>query len=218
MNHAPRSRAFSLLEVLLALALSTLLAGLAFLVLSSLTDSKRLAQAAADDQRAIGLFFDRLEDDLAAAVASDTSSGSGIVGASSSLTILSRGVGIPTDPSLGEQAARDQLSDLRGTRFTLDAGLLLASRWIGPTPTSTAPSEPIAKGLADLRFRYYGGPSTKPTWSDTYNASDADSLPLAVEVSVWSFSKGPALTNPDDPGSRRPPDRSRLIAIPDAAP
>ena len=217
MKQPSRRRAFTLIEALLALALTTMVAVLAFSFLSTLAASKKLATRAADEQRSVGLFLDRLEDDLAAAVAADPAAGAGIVGSSSSLQVLSRGVGIPTDPALGEQAAREQLSDLRGTRFSLSGSQILGARWVGPTAGAAAASEPIvgasdsSVGVASLRFRYFDG----ETWSDAFDSAKANALPVAIEVGVWYASAGPAPITPDAP-ELRAPDRWRLITIPDA--
>ena len=206
-------RGFTLLESLLALALTAMVSVLAFSFLSTLAASKKLASRAADEQRSVGLFLDRLEDDLAAAVAADPAAGAGIVGSSSSLQVLSRGVGIPTDPTLGEQAAREQLSDLRGTRFALSGQQIVGARWVGPTAGAASGNEPITgeAGVAGLRFRYFDGES----WADSFDSAKANALPVAIEVGVWYASAGPALLDPDSPGSRAP-DRWRLITIPDA--
>jgi type II secretory pathway pseudopilin PulG len=215
MTQPPRRRAFTLIEALLALALTTMVAVLAFSFLSTLAASKKLSARAADEQRSVGLFLDRLEDDLTAAVAADPAAGAGIVGSSSSLQVLSRGVGIPTDPALGEQAAREQLSDLRGTRFNLSGEQIMGARWVGPTAGSSASAEPIAggngAGVAGLRFRYFDGSA----WSDAFDSAKSNALPVAIEVGVWYASAGPALLDPDSPGLRAP-DRWRLITIPDA--
>jgi prepilin-type N-terminal cleavage/methylation domain-containing protein len=216
-----RRRGFTLLEAMLALALTALVTVLAFSFLSTLAASQRVAKRAAEEQRSVGLFFDRLEDELAAAVAADPAAGAGVVGGPTSLQVLSRGVGIPTDPTLGEAAAREQLSDLRGIRFALAGNAITGSRWVGPTGGGGA-AEPIVggasgesgepTGVAGLRFRYFDG----KTWSETFNSAEANGLPVAVEVGVWTASGGPMKVT-EEGTDLRAPDRWRLITIPDAA-
>jgi hypothetical protein len=202
------------MEALLALALTLMLAGMVSSFLYTLSRSKKLAQDAAVELRSVGTFFDRLEDDLAACIAGGDGLGAGVVGAGDRLAVLSRGVGIPTDPALGEKAAREQLSDLRGTEFAFDGSAsVLGRRWIGAGgPSGQALA--VASGVAAVRFRYYDGKS----WSDTFDSSKSGGLPVAIEVGVWVASGGPAVAAEDTLGVGAPmraPDRWRVITVPD---
>lgn len=209
-------RGFSLVEALLALALTAMLAVMASSFLSNLSRAKRDSQAAALELRSIGTFLDRLEDDLATSLAGGDGLGAGIVGGSDRLVVLSRGVGIPTDPALGEKASREQLSDLRGTEFVFDgAGGILGRRWIGAS--GGGPSLPVAQGVGALRFRYFDGTA----WASSFDSSKSGGLPVAIEVSVWTAGSGAAAQAAKDVesgeiGARMPaPDRWRLITVPD---
>lgn len=227
-----RRRGFTLVEALLALALTAMLAAMVSSFLWSLSKSKQIAMADGARQRSLGLFMDRLEDDLATSIAGDDAIGAGIAGRADRLVILSRGVGIPTDPTLGEQAAKEQLSDLRGTEWAFAGATIVGRRWIGATPSGTL--EPVAEGIAGVRFRYFDG----KTWAGTYDSKARNALPVAVEVAVWDARGGPmsadgssAKVAPEEPAmaefggldvgsagagvTLRAPDSWRLITIPD---
>lgn len=209
-------RGFSLVEALLALALMVMLTVLASSFLWALTKSKRAAQSTAVELRSIGTFLDRLEDDLAASIAGGEGLGAGIVGGRDRLLVLSRGVGIPTDPEQGEKASREQLSDLRGTEFAFDgAGNILGRRWIGAGGGGEA--QPVAEGVGSLRFRYFDGTQ----WTSDFDSSKTGGLPVAIEVAVWSAGSGLAAraageVEAGEIGATMPaPDRWRLITVPD---
>lgn len=209
-----RRPGFSLVEALLALALMVVLTVLASSFLWTLTASKRAAQATAVELRSIGTFMDRLEDDLAACIAGGEGLGAGIVGGRDRLLVLSRGVGIPTDPQQGEKASRQQLSDLRGTEFAFDgAGAILGRRWIGAAGGGQA--QPVAEGVGALRFRYFDGTS----WTSSFNSSGTGGLPVAIEVSVWRAGVAAQAATDVEAGeigaSMPAPDRWRLITVPD---
>ena len=72
----------------------------------------------------------------------------------------------------------------------------------------------VATGVAALRFRFFDGEG----WSDSFDSSKSGTLPVAIEVGVWSASGGAASTGEvgkDIGAVMRAPDRWRLITVPD---
>lgn len=181
-------RGFTIVEAMLALLLTGMLAAMVSSFLWTVSRSKNAAEVDGAEQRALGMFMDRLEDDLTACIAGDETLGAGIAGGATKLAVLSRGVGVPTDPGLGEQAARDQLSDLRGTEFALQGSVIVGRRWVGPTAGGAG--EPIATGIAGVRFRYFDGKQ----WATAFDSKSRNALPVAIEVAVWMTAGGPMQT------------------------
>ncbi len=218
--------------------------------------------------------FDRIEADLAAAVAGDDVLGAGVKGDATSLRILSRGVWL-TGPEQGEAAgpaersaedgqpgpAKAELSDLIGVEYRFSAGSaamaapttgasggvgvgrLTVRRWLAEAGASPPAEEALVSDrVARLRLRYFDGQN----WSDSFDSLAAGGLPAAIEIALWtrapaavSASPAPQTGGPAglpagagglsaaeparaDPGfpdqsqpNLGPPDRLRVIAIPD---
>lgn len=236
-------RAFSLFETLIALGLIVVLSASVFTFIFELLDRReRLIDATlATGSRAA--IFDRLERDLAAAVVA-TGQRAGVVGASESISVVSRGVVAPRSPddtgSPGDLVSAE-------LRFESDTGRLLARS--APVLRSSSEPEfvPIADGLRSVRFRFHDGRA----WRDSFNSRSAGRLPMLVELSLWAgrpddpedpeeldpladaspdadapedlFNTGPRsaqlsaddLLEPEDLG---PPTRRRVFIVPDAGP
>ncbi len=242
MKHRP---AFTLVEVLVAVALLLLLAGAVSSFLWQLLDRESRVLDWTARSRTASVMFDRLQRDLFTAVAS-TPDGPGVVGDPTGMVIAHRAF-LVDDPDL---------SDLQRTEIRFDprAGTLRLTRrdWARPPiggENEAHPDEPVpaddtppADGIRAVRFRYHDGRAWRSSFSSTR------SLPAAVEVAVWfgGISDGDirAADEPpaaqemmagdrgaDDPSTaslidtlgqprgrppQREPDRLRVIAIPDA--
>ena len=240
----PRSRrAFTLMEVLLAVALVAALVSsmLAFLV--DVSASRTRAQAAAASRRAADILMDRVESDLMTCIVGNADV-AGIDGSSTSLQILSRGVAAPL--ALRDSPGRT-LGDLQRAICSFDPDEHSLSAWRGPIDAHSAPVL-MGATLAQVRFRYHDG----VRWMDSFNSAIERRLPVAVEVAVWvhdpesqreveqaSAGSGDARVpldddvpasdpfdsmleggeDDDEPSSmldRTLPDRLRVITIPDA--
>ena len=208
----PRPRGFTLVEVLLALALVAILVAAMFALISELGERRRVIGDDWRRWRGTDVLFDGLERDLACVIAGDPSLGAGLKGNESSLTLLTRGVWIDAEATSGESQARHR--DL--TRVSYGPGN--AGDWPcrrtevlrGTTPDRARErSGSLAQGVEEIRFRYLDGPE----WHDSFDSLASGRLPLAVEITVW-------FTRPSAPssaiGEASPaPDRTRVIAIPD---
>mgnify|MGYP002783738535 CR=1 FL=1 len=221
-----RRRAFTLLEVLVALGLMAMLAGSLWAFMDNLGRTRRVSMAEAREQRSLTLLMDRLEDDLTGAIAGDSSMGAGILGTSTSLSLISRGVGIPLSAEGGVESTKAMLSDLRTTRYRFDrgSGTIRASRAHGAGGGGGG-EEPAAEGVALVRFRYFDGRE----WRTEFDSLKAGTLPVAMEVSIWQTRGGPVWGEdqvmPESEGGvsealedaepARPADRVRLLVVPD---
>ncbi|MCC6907740.1 MAG: hypothetical protein IT430_07355 [Phycisphaerales bacterium] len=243
--HQPPSRAFTLMETLVALGLLLVLVGLVFAFGMNLTASRDRLNRHMRRSQAVRVFLDRLEQDLRTSVASDAGQGAGIVGDGSSIKVLSRSVG-----AMGQsQGLATALSDLQRSEFRWDDGARLLQGSRGAASADPALSN-IADDLGYVQWRYHNGSG----WVERFDSGASGRLPVAVEVAVWFVApprdpQEPGLEEdllaqePDDPlaamfGSPRPaspdstdvpvevmeeerrdwppPDRVRLIIIPDA--
>lgn len=233
-------RATTLLELIVALALGAALLVAVFAFLGDLLSTRERIRTGATRQASIAALFDRLDADLAMAIAADARGGagsSGVVGGPSSLALLTRGVLV--DPTSGPAALRD----LQRTeyRFERDAHRLSARRSAATTAASGEWFD-FDGEIEALRFRYHDGEN----WLETFHSAAAGGLPVAVEVSVWFVPSaavdaaeatrdgavdGADVATIDEPANaraeigadtpelpRRPPDRRRVIAVPDARP
>lgn len=239
-------RAFSLLEVMLAVAMIAALAGgLSTFLYGVLQRREAINRFAAASSRADDI-VSRLESDLATCVAFDAATGSGVRGGARSILIVSRGVGPKSDR---EQSL---LAPMQVTEMEFDAAAgTLRARRRAPDDAG-APWDTIPRVIAALRFRYHDGTQ----WRDSFDSAQEGMLPVAIEVCIWTgepSSAGPAASSPGSgaPAARgatggsgeegvdgggvgqaepesasevgptatlpaRPPDRTRVLVIPDA--
>ncbi len=218
-----RARAFTLMEVLLAVALVLLLSGAVYGFLWNLLGQRdRVAQTAAEAGTA-GAIIERIEADLLGSLAGAAGK-SGIAGTTSSLRLLSRGVAVPVDDS--ERAGA--LGDLHGTEIVFDrvSGVVRARRWYAGGDGESE-FEEIGRGVQRLRFRYFDG----RRWVSAFDSAAEGRLPAAVEVAVWF---GALLERPETtaetertgagdeermgeppPTPDREPERVRVMVVPD---
>lgn len=230
---ANRRAAFTLLQVLVALGLVLAMLGAVFAFLHDIIDSRDRTRGRAQRQDAVGVLFDRLESDLALAIAGEPAVGSGVIGDRSSLRVLARGVAPePASPRRG-------LLDLQrhGYRHDPQARAVIATR--GPSRGGTAETIVLDGRIDLLRLRYHDGRA----WRERFDSRADGGLPAAVEVSVWfelpesileeltsledadatsevaEANEGQPTTFSAPRGSPLPklppPDRVRVIAVPD---
>lgn len=238
-------RSFTLLEVLIALALAIALLGSVFTFYFNVMNTRARLLERSERYRAATTLIDRLEAELMVAVAGAGNLNEGVRGNATTLTVAGRGVAA----SLAERGtlAPEVFSDLQVTRYQFDERarqLELTRRAAGHDDTSRR--EVISGRIARVRFRYYDG----TRWRSEYDSLDADALPHAVEVAIWfelpddeQADVGvPGIAPIDEPVARNTfdadagfdefgfamrddrgfedeplPDRLRIIRIPDAA-
>lgn len=172
-----RRRAFSLIEVMLAIGIVMVLAGVVYAFLFNLMDSRRRVVQYGDRSRVGVGMIEAIERDLMTTLAGDSRFGPGLKGSATSLTLLSRSVTLPI-----ETDAQTVLGDLQGVRFEWERsfGQLRASRW-DVLSGERAMSEVISDEVEYLQFRYFDG----RTWRGSFDSSAAGRLPVAIEVAVW---------------------------------
>lgn len=217
-------RAFTLVEMMVAVALTLALSGAVLVYIWRLMDAQDRMQTAASQSAGVEMLFARLEDDLVGVIAGDPRLGAGVKGDATSLTLLCRGT-----PPLGVAGAGGDLvrmeirfEEEEGTVFGLrssagtDGGGDDAAEDVFAADAGAIPrGEILIDGVRELRLRYRKGGS----WSDTFDSGSDEGLPEAVEVAVWFRGAGESEQEPTgamDDLSRPAPDRLRVIVVPDA--
>jgi prepilin-type N-terminal cleavage/methylation domain-containing protein len=203
VHHRHRHRArhgFTLLEVLIAIALILALSGTMFGFLFDMFNSRHRAREYSARQRAASTLIDRVESDLATCIVGDAQSGPGVWGDSTHLHVLTRSVLTSAAQSNADDA--ENFSDLQQAeyRFLPGAQRLEAQRSAvgvrnsaGPFSRGFLPLHDPAVTLPRVRFRYFDGQQ----WGDRFDSVQSGSLPVAVEVAVWFSSAAAAEPNAD---------------------
>ena len=229
-------RSFTLIEVLIAIALALVLGGTMFVFLQDVLATRGRTLEHAARQRAAATLIERIEGDLSACLVGDVRHGAGIAGDAVHLRILTRGV-------LTQLASRGvddpaALGDLHSVEYQFNAGnhSLEARKHLASESSDFAP---LGGSIAHMRFRYLVGRQ----WQESFDSLAANQLPRAVEVCVW-FNPWPgddadSSTAEDEPATQPgdgsgnfnddafaaksesesfrppPPDRRRVIVIAD---
>ena len=231
-----KRRGFTLLEVLVAIALISMLLGSLFAFLHDLLQSRSRALDYTARQLAAATLIGRVEAELASCIVGDDTSGPGVKGDAASLSILSRGVAVHLAQDGLESGVLGD-SQRSEYRFVDEAGEIEVRRmtpWAQPAPDFVSVG-PVHR----LRFRFHDGTG----WSDAFDSLAEGRLPQAVEVAVWYHAwPGEQETQPEALAERLTfdttggfddaafaqqsdielideprPDRFRVIVIPDAS-
>lgn len=170
-------RGFSLLEVMLAIGIVLLLAGVVYQFLFDLMDSRDRVVEYSDKSRVGVGMIETIERDLMTTLAGGSRFGPGLRGSPTSLTLLSRSVTLPI-----ETDSQTVLGDMQGVRFEWEKsrGQLRATRW-DVLSGDSAMSEVISDQVQYLQFRYHDGKH----WVGSFDSQSAGRLPVAVEVAIW---------------------------------
>ncbi len=191
MEHVRRRRdGFTLIEVLVSIAILAVLAHLVYQAFADTADVVRQVSARADLDHRARVIFSRLGEEL---VASDWQTGNartvflgtdGMEGgrAASTLRFSSR------SHFRGEPDVRE--SDLNLLAYGLEAGALVRREEGNPFSITdrTVEREELAPGVAAFTLRYWDGTD----WRDSWDAGRAKALPSAVlvELSLEAPSEG----------------------------
>lgn len=162
-------RAFTLIEVLLAIALTMVIAGTAIGLATTLLSRRAQIDEAAARDRGVAILMDQIEQDLMGVVAGSGGE-SGFVGSSREVTLKVRGVTL----------RREDLIEARYRFVASGDGALKAGRVVATRGGGTL-EETLADGVALMRLRFHDGVA----WVDGFDSGRAGELPWAVEVAVW---------------------------------
>ncbi|MFG0258724.1 MAG: type II secretion system protein GspJ, partial [Phycisphaerales bacterium JB041] len=177
-----RSRAMSLIEVMLALAILVVLSvGVTAFFFQVSSRQGRLIDIAAR-QRDASVVLGRLESAVMHAVAVGPDGAAGIKGDATSLTVITRGVWpmLAGDAAVGDACALTFFFDEPGQACTLVAQAVARTSGSSPQP------EPVLGRVERVRLRYSDG----RRWSDSFDSVSNGGLPVAVEVSIWFAAAG----------------------------
>ncbi len=169
-------RGFTLIEMLIAVALMSVLLGLVFAYWSNLTQSRERLAISIERQQALRVLLNRLERDLATVIADGGEFGAGVEGTATRLRLCTRGVNAAA-AARGEEAG---LRDLQVVTIEFRQGRGLTARAESPG-SATVSESTLSDRLGRVRFRYHDGRQ----WQDRFDSRSAGGLPTAIEVAVW---------------------------------
>ena len=207
--------AFTIMEVLVGLALTALLLGAVVSLVAELGRQRTLITANWRSSRGADAVLDRLERDIAFAIVGDNQRGAGVRGSEDSLTLLSRGVWVGTGPDLASLPA-PEYGDLTRIEYR-SAPSGSSGGGVAVSESLVAASAPQRSGtIADsvsLHFRYFD----RGTWLTEFDSLRRGRLPMAIEVTIWDgATAGEAAAERSGAAPVAMPARVRVIAIPDA--
>ena len=223
-----RRRAFTLVEVLLALGLVAMLAGSIFGFMWNIVRVRDAMAAESRDVQAGAAVVERIESDVLCGLAGDANVGAGVSGTATSLKVMTRGVAVPVGSEVDQ-------GDLQWSEFSFDraAGTIKARRG---KARGTAELELVSDHLQWARLRYFDG----KVWAESFDSLKSGGLPVAIEVALWfgpvwhaAGASEPTSPEPAIPGEEprearggsessstpegptREPDRLRIVVMPD---
>lgn len=166
----------TLIEMLVAIALLSVLLGGVFAFWQNLTAGRDRISTYVRREQAARVFLDRLESQLTCTMVSDARHGSGVVGRPFALRLLTRGVAVDRSPA-GEASG---LGDLQVVEYEFDRSANRLRARSGPAD-DPGPWVVVAEDLGLVRFRYHDGRG----WAGSYDAAGRNRLPVAIEVAMW---------------------------------
>lgn len=186
-------RGFTLIEVVVAIALLAALLGGLYAFVDGLRSNAKVADERAGQVASSEALLDEIENAMATTYVAGRDGAAGVAGEASSLSVRGRGWGFD-----------ENASDVVGCDVRVGGNGVEARRVVSG---KTREWETIG-GVVRVALRYHSGSE----WVTTFDSARAGRLPSAIEVSMW-FGPGAGEAG----GSRRAaPDRVRVIAVHDA--
>ena len=180
-----RSRGFTLVELLVALAIFALLAAFAYRGLDAMLQSREALQKESRKWRDLSLFMGRIERDLAAVLdrQAQGASGTRLQPVSSSLEVTTSRDGLALTRS-GAPLHENALAAPQRIGYRLLEGRVERLSWAGvdAAPRSEPVAVPVLAGVKGLRFRFL---DPRGEWRTTWGlAGSTERIPAAVEVTL----------------------------------
>ncbi|MDY7010190.1 MAG: type II secretion system protein GspJ [Planctomycetota bacterium] len=189
MNSRREKRAFTLLEMLVATAMTAVLAGSLYATLHVAFRARRSASESIEPVRKTQLALELLRADIQSAVVPKGVMAGSFLGENrtddsgrdcDSLLLHCTGAG----PSQPQQSGDIRMIELSCEPVDVGAGQILVRR-ITPNPLATdideTPQEVLCRGVHAFNLRYFDGEQ----WQDSWDSATRDNLlPLAVEVTL----------------------------------
>ncbi len=191
-----RSNAMTLLEVLLAISIATMLLGAIGKFAFDMAAARSRLAVEATRASCAEAIFTALDRAMETAVVEDAEQSSGIVGSESSLCVRSNALQLPTPGVGSERAPGCTATQVRfvGGRVTLDLGR-----------GATELDAPVRA----FRLRYL----LRDGWRDAFDSRVDGGFPVAIEASLWF---APTADRDSSEHLSAAPDRTRLFRTPDA--
>ena len=178
------SRAFTLVELLVALAIFALISGFAYRGLNAMLESREALQKDARKWRDVALFVGRFERDLGAVLmrTATGSSGTPLPPVSSTLDTPSQGEGLAVTRS-GSPLQENALAAPQRIAYRLRDGRVERLSWAGvdAAPREEPVAVPVLASAKSLSFRFMDPASGE--WRTAWPNGNS-LLPAAVELTV----------------------------------
>ena len=203
-----RRPAFTLVEVLVAIALVLALVATMYGFLFDLLSARRRVIDHVWQETAASALVKQLDADLSTCIVGDSVYGSGVQGDGKQVRVLTRSIAA----HLAGRGADDPdvFGDLQLAEYRFDEGNRRIEGRRSPAVrlgTTPPPFAPLEGAVHRVRFRYHDGAQ----WRRSFDSRASNRLPLAIEVSIWYSGdleehEPKATSAPSDESSAEQPD------------
>jgi general secretion pathway protein J len=182
-----RAKGFTLVELLVALAIFALVSGFAYRSLNAMLESREALQKESRKWRDVALFVGRVERDLDSVLPRGalSSSGTPLAPVSSTLDVLSEGDGLALTRA-GSPLQENTLAAPQRVAYRLRAGAVERLAWgsVDAAPRQDPVATPVLPQAAGLAFRFLDPKSGEWRTSWGLPGSAETRAPAAVEMTL----------------------------------